>query len=96
METKHMAGNRMVSRMGAILFVSWLLFLGPVGFVLLLVVAYAMAFQNLALGLLAGLALVTPVVVLAAWGALWCHDYLMEKWVMGPAVEAARETVSAD
>ena len=49
------------SGIGAAMFVSWLLFLGPVGLVLLLGLPYAMIVQDLAFGIVCGLLLIIPV-----------------------------------
>jgi hypothetical protein len=92
------AVQRSTSGIGAAIFVSWSLFLGPVGLVALLGVAYAMVVQNLALGIIGGLLLATPVVLSAAWIPVAFFALLREKRApsMAPTSETALETVSAD
>jgi|WetSurMetagenome_2_1015567.scaffolds.fasta_scaffold756497_2 hypothetical protein len=92
------AVERSTSGIGAAIFVSWSLFLGPVGLVVLLGVAYAMVVQNLALGIIGGLLLATPVVLSAAWIPVAFFALLREKRAPSTALnsESALETVSAD
>jgi hypothetical protein len=90
--------KRSTSGAGAAIFVSWLLFLGPVGLLLLLGVAYAMVVQNLALGIIAGLLLATPIILTAAWIPVAFYALLWEKKApsRAPASEVALETASRD
>jgi len=80
------------------MFVAWLLFLGPVGLLLLLVVAYAMVVQNLALGIIGGLLLATPVVLTAAWIPVAFYALLREKQapLVAPDGRTAAEPVATD
>ena len=92
------AVQRLTSGIGAAMFVSWSLFLGPVGLVVLLGVAYAMVVQDLALGIVGGLLLAIPVVLTAAWIPVVFFGLLREKRApsTAPNSECALETVSAD
>jgi hypothetical protein len=92
------AEERLTSGMGATIFVAWLLFLGPVGLLALLGVAYAMVVQNLALGIIGGLLLATPVILTAAWIPVAFYALLRERRapLMAPSRHTANETVGAD
>ncbi len=83
------------SGIGAAMFVSWFLVLGPVGLILLLGLPYAMIYQNLALGIVFGLLLVIPLVLTAVWIPVAFFDLLREKRAV-PTSETVLETVSAD
>ena len=98
MRAEDTAVQRSPSGIGAAMFVSWSLFLGPLGLVVLLGVAYAMVVQNLALGIIGGLLLATPVVLAAAWIPVAFFALLREKSApsTAPNSESALETVSAD
>ena len=52
---------------GLLMFITGLLLISPVGLILLLVLFYAMAAQNLALGIISGLLLSTPML----FGLIW-------------------------
>ena len=92
------AVQRSTSGIGAAMFVSWLLFLGPVGLVLLLGLPYAMIVQDLAFGIVCGLLLAIPVVLTAAWIPVVYFGLLREKRApsTAPNSESALETASAD
>jgi hypothetical protein len=62
--------ERAASGTGTWMLITWLLILGPVGFLLLLVVFYSMMVQNLALGVIAGLILFSPLIFLGIWAPL--------------------------
>ncbi len=68
---------------GGWVFISMTLILGPLGFVLLGGMAYAMYFQNLALGLVCGLVVFAPFLLAAIWvplaGAAWLMGRLEPK-----------------
>ncbi len=59
-------------------FLSWSLILGPVGLVLMGGLAYAMHVSNLALGIVCGLLLFTPLLFMAVWLPL-CGAALIEE-----------------
>lgn len=67
MEKTETTWKRMAENVGAWLFISWILIVGPVGFVLLSALAYAMHFSNLALGIVCVLLLCSPLLFLAVW-----------------------------
>ena len=98
MRAEDTAVQRSTSGIGAAMFVSWSLFLGPLGLVVLLGVAYAMVVQNLALGIVGGLLLAAPVVLAAAWIPVAFFALLREKRApsAAPNSESALEAVSAD
>lgn len=92
------AEERLTSGIGTMVFIAWLLFLGPAGLLLLLAVAYAMAVQNLALGIIGGLLLATPVILTAAWVPVALYSLIRERsarWA-APGVERAPEAVGTD
>ena len=98
MKDEETAVQRSTSGIGAAMFVSWLLFLGPVGLVLLLGLPYAMIVQDLAFGIVCGLLLIIPVVLTAAWIPVVFFAVLKEKRApsTAPTSETALKTVSAD
>jgi len=95
---KDTAEERLTSGIGATMFVAWLLFLGPVGLLLLLVAAYAMIVQNLALGIIGGLLLANPVVLTAAWIPVAFYALLRERHApfVAPDKRTAAEPVATD
>jgi hypothetical protein len=91
------AVQRSASTIGAAMFVSWFLFLGPVGLVLLLGIPYAMIVQDLAFGIVCGLLLVIPVVLTVAWISVTLFAFLRERSrSTAPTSDAAMETLNAD
>jgi|SRR5271157_2124085 len=98
MKDEDTAVQRATSGIGAAMFVSWLLFLGPVGLVLLLGLPYAMIVQDLALGIVCGLLLAIPVVLSVVWISGAFLALLREKRapLTAPTSETELETVSAD
>jgi len=94
---KDTAEERLTSGIGTAMFVAWLLFLGPVGLLALLGVAYAMVVQILALGIIGGLVLATPVILAAAWIPVAFYALLGERGAAAaPSAETAREAVRED
>jgi MFS superfamily sulfate permease-like transporter len=65
---------------GTWMLIAGALILGPIGFVLLLVVLYSMIFQNLALGIVAGLLISSPAILLAIWAPLKWTAVLRERF----------------
>lgn len=55
---------------GTWMLIGGVLILGPVGFLLLLAVFYSMVVQNLALGVVAGLLVASPLILLGIWAPL--------------------------
>jgi hypothetical protein len=56
-----------VEVIGTWMWIAWVIFLGPGGFLLLIGVAYAMLAQNLALGIVAGILLFLPILLTVPW-----------------------------
>lgn len=84
-------------KMGAAMCLSWFLCLGPVGFVLLLGLAYAMVVQNLALGIICGLLAASPAVLMGLWVATGVVAAVMRRLsAKAPAAGTAVETLRAD
>ncbi len=73
---------------GTWMLIAGVLMLGPVGFLLLLAVFYSMMFQNLALGVVAGLLIASPIILLAIWAPLKWTAALRER--VGKKAEFAR------
>jgi hypothetical protein len=65
---------------GTWMLIAGVLILGPVGLVLLLAVFYSMMFQNLALGVVAGLLLSSPLILLGIWAPLKWTAVLRERF----------------
>jgi hypothetical protein len=66
---------------GAAMWISWIVFLGPIGFLLLLGVAYAMVVQNLAVGVICGFFMFLPVVLTLVWAPLgWFAGCTNKGW----------------
>jgi len=79
MKTTETALNSASMKVGAWLFLCGVLIMGPLGFVLLCALAYAMNFSNLALGVVCILLLASPLVLLAVWVPLMGTAYIMER-----------------
>jgi hypothetical protein len=62
--------EKMALGAGTWMLISGVLILGPVGFLLLLAVFYSMMVQNLALGVVAGLLISSPVILFGIWASL--------------------------
>jgi|GEM_PF-1373539 len=75
---------------GTWMLIAGVLILGPVGFLLLLAVFYSMMFQNLALGVVAGLLLSSPLILLGIWAPLKWTAALRQRF--GRKAEFARGT----
>lgn len=71
--------NRAAARVGAWMFISWVLIVGPIGFVLLLGLAYAMHFGNLALGIICAVLVLSPLLLVAAWLPLMGASLIVER-----------------
>lgn len=63
---------------GMLMFFSWIIVLGPVGFLLMCGLSYAMYFSNLALGIVCGLLISSPILFAAVWLPL-CGAALIEE-----------------
>lgn len=84
--------NSTAAKVGTWVFVSWAILLGPVGFVLLLGVAFAMKFSNLAVGVVCGLLLCAPVLFMAVWLPLIGASLIVERLAGRAALAEERET----
>lgn len=93
MNTAETYAERLASRVGTAVIISWFLYLGPLGFVLMLGVAYAMFLQNLALGLICGLLLLAPSMLAVAWlvAGVWALKGEASRTELSPARESLAE-----
>jgi hypothetical protein len=66
---------------GTWMLMTGVLILGPVGFLLLLALFYSMMVQNLALGVIAGLILFSPLIFLGIWAPLKGTSVLRQHFV---------------
>ena len=65
---------------GTWMFMTGVLILGPVGFLLLLVLFYSMLVENLAWGTVTGLIYVSPMIFLAIWASLKWASVIRERF----------------
>jgi hypothetical protein len=83
--------NNTAIKVGIWMIISWVVILGPVGFALLSVLAYAMYFSNLALGIVCCLLLFSPLLFMAVWvpliGASMAMERSAEREVLAPETE---------
>lgn len=86
MRTTDTGGPGTAAKLGTWMFLSWVLIVGPVGFVIWLALAYAMEFSNLALGVVCVLLLFTPVLFSAAWGIVLGAALIAERSAVGAAL----------
>jgi hypothetical protein len=83
--------DKLVVTAGSCMIVCGFLMLGPLGFLLLLALFYAMLVQNLALGLLITVILCTPAIFGAMWAVLAWVAAVLER--VAPVSEPALITV---
>ena len=83
---------RIRNAVGTAMWISWIMFLGPMGLFLLLGVSYAIAVQNLALGIVCGLLLGLPVVLTIVWAPLGWFALLSDR-LLALEAEMARVRV---
>jgi len=67
MKTRKNTWKRMAEELGSAMMIGWTMLLGPLGAVALLVMAYSMFAQNLALGIVAGLIVFAPLMLTVTW-----------------------------
>ncbi len=67
-------------RTGTWMFMMGVLILGPIGFLLLLIVFYSMVVQNFALGIIAGMIFFSPLIFLAIWAPLKWTSVLRQEF----------------
>jgi hypothetical protein len=76
---------------GTWMFMTGILILGPVGFLLLVVLFYSMLVENLALGITSGLLYTSPAILLSIWASLkWSsvmRKRLARKAILASGVE---------
>jgi hypothetical protein len=60
-ETMEYTYSSRAAQLGALVFIAWNLFFGPVGLALLIGMAYAIVVKNLALGIICGMSLLVPL-----------------------------------
>ncbi len=65
---------------GTWMFMTGVLILGPVGFLLLVVLFYSMLVENLALGIVSGLLVASPAILLAIWASLKWTSVIRERF----------------
>ncbi len=71
---------------GTWMFITGALILGPVGFLLLLVLFYSMIVENLALGTVSGLLYASPMILLGIWAPLKWTCAIRERFSRKAAV----------
>ena len=86
------------ARTGTAMTMSWFLFLGVLGFGLLCGVAYAMATQNLALGIFCGLLCFAPLMLTVVWGGAHLFGLLRQRKAkdLAPEPEPLAQSVQED
>ncbi len=92
MKTREIVLDKLVVTAGSCMLFCGILMLGPLGFLLLLALFYAMLVQNLALGLMVTVLLCTPAIFGAMWAVLASIAAVLER--VGPVSEAALITVT--
>jgi len=65
---------------GTWMFITGALILGPVGFLLLVVLFYSMLVENLALGTVSGLLYASPMILLGIWAPLKWTSVIRERF----------------
>ncbi len=92
MNTRETMLERLVMTAGSCMFFCGMLMLGPLGFLFLLGLFYAMLVQNFALGLMIAVLLCTPAIFGITWAALALATVIRER--IAPASEAAAIAVT--
>ena len=87
MKTRETVLDKLSVTAGSCMIVCGFLMFGPLGFLLLLALFYAMLIQNLALGLFITVLLCTPAIFGAMWAVLAWAAALLER--VAPVSEAA-------
>lgn len=93
MKTTDTTIGRTGEAIGTVMWIFWLVFLGPIGFLLLLGVAYAMVVQNLALGIICSFLLVSPFMLTAVWAPVTWFTVLQEHRLALGSERLAHESV---
>ena len=71
---------------GTWMFMTGVLILGPVGFLLLVVLFYSMIVQDLALGIVTGLLYASPMILLGIWASLKWTSVIRERFARKAAL----------
>ncbi len=79
MEARETGLGILAAKVGAWMFISWTLILGPLGLALYGGLAYAMYFSNQALGVVCVLLLFSPLMFLAIWVPLMGAQVIVER-----------------
>jgi len=72
---------------GTLMFITGALILGPVGFLLLVVLFHSMLVENLALGTVTGLLFASPMILLGIWAPLKWTSVIRERFALRVALE---------
>ena len=92
MKPKETVINKLVVTAGSCMLVCGAVMFGPLGFLLLLALAYAMLVQNLAMGLIVTVLLCTPAIFGVVWAISAWTTAIQERVV--PVSEGALVTVT--
>ncbi len=71
---------------GAAMMLAWTLWLGIVGFVLLVAIVSALVWQSHTLAVVCSFLLLAPVMMTALWGTLQVMEGLRKKWVLACSI----------
>ena len=78
---------------GTWMFITGALILGPVGFLLLVVLFYSMLVENLALGTVSGLLFASPMILLGIWAPLKWTSVIRERFAEKPGLAPSAEPI---
>ena len=78
---------------GTGMFMTGLMILGPVGFLLLVVVFYSMMVGNLVLGIITGLLCASPVILLGIWAPLKWTSVIQERFTRRVTPATSTESI---
>ncbi len=80
MKTSDCLLEKTAQAVGTGMFITGVMILGPVGFLLLVVVFYSMMVGNLALCIVTGLLCASPVILLGIWASLKWTSVIQERF----------------
>jgi len=78
---------------GTLMFITGALILGPVGFLLLVVLFHSMLAENLALGTVTGLLFASPMILFGIWAPLKWTSVIRELFARKPALAPGAEPI---
>jgi hypothetical protein len=91
------ASNSLLEKMaldtGTWMFMTGVLILGPVGFLLLVILFYSMMVENLALGIVTGLLYASPVILGGIWASLKWTSVIRERFALKAALATGAEPI---